>query len=225
METSSARRSSVEAVPGRRSATRVTVSTFGAVAGLAGIEHGIGEVYQGNVSPDGMMIASWPESELFEVLAGEPAMTLVPNLLVTGILAILVSLIFLGWATLFVQHKHGGLVLILLSIVMLLVGGGFGPPILGIILGVVATRIDAPSSWWHARLSIGSRRILGRLWPWCLAAGVIAWLLVMPGTMVFDHFFGVSNPDLVVPVLTFSALGLLLLAVFTGFARDPPGGG
>lgn len=77
-------------------------------------------------------------------MAGEPAMTIVPSILVTGILAILFSLIFLVWATMFVQRKNGGLVLILLSIVMLLVGGGFGPPILGIIIGAAGTRINTP---------------------------------------------------------------------------------
>src|SRR6266498_2748870 len=117
-----------------RNATKVTVATFGALAGLAGLEHGIGETLQGNRAPDGMLIVSWPGSAFFRIVAGEPAMTIVPNMLVTGILAILVSLAFLMWVTMFVQRKHGGLVLILLSLVMLLVGGGFGPPLLGIIL-------------------------------------------------------------------------------------------
>ena len=44
------------------SATRVMVSTFGVIAGLAGIEHGVGEVRQGNVAPDGLTISSWPDS-------------------------------------------------------------------------------------------------------------------------------------------------------------------
>ena len=125
-------------------ATRVTVTTFGTLAGLAGIEHGIGEVLQGNVAPNGVMILSWPEAEAFDLLSGEPAMTIVPNLLVSGILAILVSLVFLMWATMFVQRKNGGLILILLSGIMLLVGGGLGPPIFGLIVGAVATRINAP---------------------------------------------------------------------------------
>lgn len=203
-----------------RSATRTTVSTFGALAGLVGIEHGIGELLQGNVAPDGVMILSWPGSELFGILAGEPAMTIVPNLLVTGTLAILVSLVFLVWATMFVQRKHGGLVLILLSVVLLLVGGGFGPPILGVIVGLAATRINAPLTWWRTHLSAGSRRILANLWPWCLVLGVIAWLLVLPGTILLDQFIGVSNPELIVTVLVFSALGLMLWAIFTGFAHD-----
>lgn len=144
MEAWSARRSSAEAVPAKGYATRVTVSTFGVLAGLAGIEHGVGETLQGNAAPDGVMILSWPESETLGILAGEPAMTIVPNLLVTGVLAVLVSLVFLVWATAFVGRKHGGLALILLSAVMLLVGGGFGPPILGTIVGLAATRMTAP---------------------------------------------------------------------------------
>jgi len=203
-----------------RNATRVTVSTFGALAGLAGIEHGVGEVLQGNVAPDGVIILSWPESELFRILAGEPAMTIVPNLLVTGILAILVSLTFFVWATTFVQRRNGGLALILLSVVMLLVGGGFGPPLLGIIVGVAATRINAPLAWWRAHLTSGSRRLLVNLWSWSFVAGVIAWLLLLPGTILLDFFFGVNNPYLVVPVLTLSAFGLLLLTLFTGIAYD-----
>jgi hypothetical protein len=199
-----------------RSATKATVSTFGAIMGLAGVEHGIGEVLQGNIAPSGIMISSWPGSAFFRIQAGEPAMTIVPNLLVTGILAILVSLIFLAWATLFVQRKNGGLVLILLSIVMLLVGAGFGPPLMGIIIGAVATRINAP---WHARLSVGLRRFLGNSWPWSFIAGLIAWLLLMPGSNLLDYFFGVNDPNLV-PVLFFFALGFLLLTIFTGFAHD-----
>lgn len=206
-----------------RNATRITVSTFGALAGLAGIEHGVGEVLQGNVAPDGVMILSWPGSELFRILAGEAAMTIVPNLLATGILATFVSLVFLVWVILFMQREYGGLVLILLSVVMLLVGGGFGPPILGLIVGTASTRINAPSMWWRTHLSSGSRRFLAKLWPWSFVASVIAWLLLMSGTILLDFFFGVNDLSLVVPILTLcvlSAFGFLLLTVFAGFAHD-----
>lgn len=202
---------------------RITVSTFGALAGLAGLEHGIGEVLQGNTAPERMIILSWPESEWFAILAGEPAMTLVPSLFMTGILAILVSLIFLAWAAMFAQRKHGGLVLILLSGLMLIVGGGFGPPILGVIVGIAATGINAPLMWWRMRLSEGLRRFLAKVWPWSYVAGIIAWLLVMPGTILLDYFFGVSELDFIVPILALtvlSAFGLLLVTVFAAFAYD-----
>ncbi len=172
-----------------RNATRVTVSTFGAVAALAGFEHGIGEVLQGNVTPDGVMILSWPGSAFFRIVGGEPAMTIIPNLLVTGILTILVSLIFLAWATLFVQRKNGGLVMILLSIVLLLVGGGIFPPVLGIIIGGIGTKINAPLTWWRVHLSPGLRHLLGKVWPWSFIACLIAWLSLFPGINILGYFF------------------------------------
>lgn len=200
-------------------ATRITVSAFGALVGLAGIEHGIGEILQGNIAPEEIMILSWPDAAFFRVLAGEPAMTVIPNMLITGILAVLASLFFLVWATLFVQRKHSGLVLILSSIVMLLVGGGIGPPVLGVILGLTATRIHAPFTWWRTHLPAGLRRGLGQLWPWSLSAGLMAWLAMLPGTGILAYFFGVENPPLVY-ALILCMFGLLFLTILAGFARD-----
>ena len=127
-----------------RKTTWVMVLTFGALVGLIGIEHGLGEVLQGSSVPAGIVILSWPGSAFFAILGGEPALTVVPNLLLTGVLAILFSLLYLGWSLLFVQRQHGGLILILLAIAMFLAGGGIFPPVFGVILGVAATRIHAP---------------------------------------------------------------------------------
>jgi hypothetical protein len=60
-----------------------------------GIEHGIGEVLEGYRSTDSVLILSWPNSAFFEIMAGEPAMTIVPNYFVTGLLAIFFSCAFL----------------------------------------------------------------------------------------------------------------------------------
>jgi hypothetical protein len=68
-------------------------------------------------------------------------MTVVPNFFLTGVLAIVFAILVLAWAALFVQRKNGGVVLILLSIILLLVGGGFLPPALGIVAGLIGTRI------------------------------------------------------------------------------------
>jgi hypothetical protein len=46
-----------------RNAMRMTVSTFCVLAGLAGVEHSIGEVLQGNTAPERVIILSWPKSE------------------------------------------------------------------------------------------------------------------------------------------------------------------
>jgi hypothetical protein len=205
------------------SATRVTISVFGVLAGLAGIEHGIGEVVQGNKRPDGILIRSWEGSETFQVLNGEPAMTIVPNLLVTGILAILLSLVFLLWVTVFIERERGGHVLILISGVMLLVGGGFGPPLLGIILGTVAMKIHKPLTWWRTNLTAGSLHRLASLWIWFLVAGVAAWLTLMPGVLVLDLLLSVTNPDALVLIVMVTAFALLGLAIITALASDAYG--
>lgn len=120
--------------------TRLTASILGIFAGLGGgVFHGIGEILQGNVAPDGIYIQAYPA---MQATAGEPAITLVPNFLYTGILAIIMGILVTIWAGAFVGRKNGGWVLILLTIVMLLVGGGIVPVIIGVVGGIIGTRIN-----------------------------------------------------------------------------------
>jgi hypothetical protein len=202
-------------------ATRLTVSAFGVLAAIAGIEHGVGEMLQGNRAPGSLVIESWPDSELFRILGGEPAMTVVPNLLITGMLAIVTSLVFLAWVTLFIEREHGGAMLILISIAMLLVGAGFGPPLLGIILGITATRINAPLDWWRTHLTEPAARLLGDLWPWSLSAGMAAWLLLFPGSLLIGRVIGTgTGAATLVTIIMFTAVGTLFLTILAGLARD-----
>lgn len=200
-------------------ATRLMTSTFGALVGLIGIEHGIGETLQGNVAPDGLIILSWPGSGLFQVLGGEPAITIVPNLLVTGILAILFSLIYLVWAVLFVQRKSGGLILILLSLIMLLVGGGVFPPILGIIIGSVGTRINAPLTWWRGHLSYRAQRLLAKVWPWSFGVYLISSLSMFPGLLLLGYFWGLNDPSFIL-FLLLCMFGSLFSTFVAGIGHD-----
>lgn len=200
------------------SATRIVVSTFGVLVALAGIEHGVGEILQGSVRPEGLAFESWADSEAFEVLSGEPAMTIVPNLLVTGILAVIAAVAVGVWSLGFVERRNGGLVLILLSVLLLLVGGGFGPPLIGVIIGIGATRIGAPSGRRPGRVF----RALGGAWAWILAIGVLGYLSLVPGTVVLSAVWGVDNPGL---VLGFTAVAFagLILALVAARARDREG--
>ena len=124
--------------------SRVAASIIGAIAGFIGAEHGYYEILQRNKTLHGILFdavsgtsfSNLPTSQW----SGCPAMTLIQNFLITGIFAILVSIVVMGWAAFFVQRKNGGLTLILLSILMLLVGGGFIPPLFGVIAGVIGSR-------------------------------------------------------------------------------------
>lgn len=199
-------------------ATRIAVSTFGVLAAIAAFEHGLGEVLQGNTAPNDLFILSWPDAPFFDILAGEPAMTLIPNLLVSGVLTIIMALIFGVWGVRYAQRRHGGLVLFLLSIILLLVGGGFGPPLLGTVLALAATQIRAPLGWWH-RLGAGTRHLLASLWPWAFGVCFLAWLALFPGISLYDYFVGVADPYIMNP-LAAVAFGSLLVTLFLGLARD-----
>jgi hypothetical protein len=197
------------------SATRIVVSMFGAVVAFAGVEHGVGELLQGPVTPPALVIESWPGVEAFAILAGEPAITVIPNLLVSGVLAVTVALAFGIWAVVFIERPHGGLVLGGLSVLLLLVGGGFGPPMIGIILGVTATRIGAASR--RPPGTIG--RALARVWPWVLAAGVLGYLGLVPGVVLLSWGFGLSDSNLVLG-LSVVAFAALLVAPAAARAHD-----
>jgi hypothetical protein len=200
----------------------VTISSFGVVTAIAGLEHGIGEMLQGDKRPDAVVFQSWPDSPAFSILGGEPAMTIVPNLLVTGILAITASVAFLVWVMLFIQRKNGGLVLVALSLVLLLVGGGFGPPVLGFILGSAAQKMTPPPSREPTASQV--RRLLAKLWPWSLGSGVTAWLALLPGSVIVAYVFRLDDTStafaIAVSVLIAAAFGLLLLAIVSSFAYD-----
>ncbi|HET7769913.1 MAG TPA: hypothetical protein VFN74_14145, partial [Chloroflexota bacterium] len=198
-----------------------TVAALGAVMALAGMEHGIGELAQGNVAPPGTFIQSWPDAEAFRVLSGEPAMTVVPNMLATGVLAIVSSACVLVWATAFAHRPGGGVVLILLSLSMLLVGGGIGPPLIGVLLGAAATRIGTPLPWWRARLRDPARRWLAAGWVPLLAADVAAWLSLLLSVAVVGQLFGAGAvPEWLVYGLMAAAFVLLPFALIAAVARD-----
>jgi hypothetical protein len=200
-----------------RKATRITTAVLGLTAGVAGIEHGYFEMLQGNARPGGLMIASMgppcvPEASWNQC---EPALTVIPNLLVTGILAILLGAAVMVWSAFFVQRKRGGLVLVLLSIALLLFGGGIFPPFIGIIAGALGTRINRPLNPAGSRLSGRPLRFLAVLWPWSLALYVL-WVF---GQFAVGHFFNdwlLANGSIIILMV----LGTLLLAVVTTYAHD-----
>jgi hypothetical protein len=200
-----------------RKATRISATVLGLTAGGAGIEHGIFEILQGNARPEGLMIASIGRPCVPELSwnACEPAMTVIPSFLITGILAIILGVLVTAWSAFLIHKERGGLVLILLCIPLLLFGGGIFPPVIGIVAGALATRIHKPLNPEGSRLSSGLQGLLAKLWPWSLALDV-AWVL---GQWVVGHFFNdwlLAIGFLVIVMV----LGTLLLAVVTAYARD-----
>ena len=110
---------------------------------------------------------------------------------------------------------RGGLVLIGLSLLLLLVGGGFGPPLIGVIAGVAATRMGREG---HRRPG-PVRTVLARVWPWLLGAGLVGYLSLVPGIVLVSRFTGFDDP-LVVAGLTVLSFTGLILALVAARAHD-----
>lgn len=122
----------------RGSVTIAVASILGIFAGIGGASHGPGEILQGNIAPDGIIIEAWPALTL---LAGEPAMTLIPSFSISGILTVTTGVAVTILAATRIQSKNGALILILLSTMMLFVGGGLIPPAFGVVGGVIGLQI------------------------------------------------------------------------------------
>jgi hypothetical protein len=197
-----------------RKATRTVAAWLGAVAGIAGIEHGYFEILQGNVRPEGMVIASiGPPCVPDEVWnACEPAMTIIPNFLISGIISGVIGLLVLIWSIAFIQRKRGGFVLILLSLALLLFGGGFFPPLIGIVAGIAGLRINKPL---RQKRPGSFLRFASRFWPWPL----VIFLMWVSGQWVVGYFFN----DFLQQIMIYGVLlilAMLPLSVYSGYAFD-----
>jgi len=192
--------------------------TLGILAGIMGIEHGIGEVLEGYRPTDSVFILSWPNSAFFEIMAGEPAMTLIPNYFITGLLAIFFSGAFLTVLVKPGLDRKAIIILVALLILMLLTGAGFGPPILGIIAVLIVLKRNSPLNLWR-KLPSKLHTVLSRLWPWSFGLCLLGWLMLFPGAALIAFFTGIDNALLmVIPILI--AFAFIPITLFLGFSRD-----
>ncbi len=206
---------------GRRSAVAVTAAVYGIYAGFLGLEHGFFETLQGNTAPEHLKIYAVNPWQLPFPFGHEPAMTLIPNFLATGIAAMLAGLALIAWSTRFLHGRRGGWVLLLLSVILLLVGGGFGPISLLIVACVAASRIGRTPRKAHSLRAPILRRALARTWPWWLVAS----LLWVPAELVAgqilhlqnDHRQSLSNLNL---LLSYPMLALFVLSLVAALAKE-----
>ena len=192
--------------------------TLGVLAGIMGIEHGIGEVLEGYRPTDSVFILSWPDTPFFEIMSGEPAMTIIPNYLVTGLLAIFFSCVFLVVLLKPSPDRKAIIVLFTLLIFMLLAGGGFGPPILGMIVVLIALKRNSPLKIW-SKLPSKVHSVLSMLWPWSFGLCLIGWLMLFPGAALIVFFTGMDSALLmIIPIII--AFGFIPITLLLGFSRD-----
>ena len=131
----------------RRTVPLAVFAILGIIAAGLGGYHGYGEIRQGNATPQGYFINAFggadcpPEEDAMCF----PAMTvlLFTNFMTIGILTVIIAIITVISVIIVLMRRDRGVGLFASSIALLLVGGGFFAPIIGIvgaIVGFIATR-------------------------------------------------------------------------------------
>jgi hypothetical protein len=146
------------------SAIKVTTICLAILGGIISLVHGIFEILQGNVAPDGIRIEAIGLAQRFWEHGGEPALTIIPNFLITGILATAISILVIFWAIFFIDKKQGTIGLIILTILMLLFGGGFASPTFMILAIFASSRINKPLTFWEKYFPYKLRYFLSKFW-------------------------------------------------------------
>ena len=203
-------------------ATRTIVATFGVLLGLGGMDHGFFEVLQGNASTPGLFVHSIGAANRMWLYGTEDAFTLIPNFLITGLLAMTISLLIVVWSLGFVHKPNGSLVFLLLCVLLFLVGGGVAQVVFFMLAWAVATQINQPLTWWRQVLPEKARRTLAPLWPGTLAIGTLLFLCALE-IAIAGFVPGVPDPELKQYIcwsLLVVALGAFLLTIVAGFAHD-----
>ncbi|MEW5868574.1 MAG: hypothetical protein AB1894_04810 [Chloroflexota bacterium] len=208
-------------------ATRVIASTVGVLCGISGLEHGFFETLQGSAVPSELLISAIGPAQRFWPGGAETALTIVPNFFVTGLLAMLASLLVIVWSAAFIQREYGSLVFFLLSVFQFLVGGGFAQIFLVLLNTAAATQINAPWKGWRVLLPGFLRRGLARLWVGLLVVFALAFLSAMYAA-VFGTFplvgslfdLRIENMTDTLYSLGYGLLALLPLTVLADLAQD-----
>lgn len=151
-----------------------TALALGLYAGLLGIVHGLFALAQGQRAPGSLMITAigppcQPETVWHACL---PALTIVPNFFVTGMLAVIVGALILLWAMTLGRQRKGGVVMLILALALLLVGGGFVPAFVGLVASTAVSRF----SLILIRLPATLLYAVAKLWPWPLMV-FVGWAL------------------------------------------------
>jgi hypothetical protein len=204
-------------------ATRVVASALGIFVGLAGIDHGIFEILQGNLATNSVMIAAIGSAQRFWQYGDEPALTIIPNFLATGILAVIFGILLTIWSIKFIGKKYGAEILFLLGVTLFLFGGGFAPIFMTLIASLTATRINKPLNFWRAALPSFVRSVLGKIWLGTLLAFTLIFI-VSVSIAIFGwpltSFYDADTTLNILNLLSYIMLGFMLLSPITGFARD-----
>jgi len=204
----------------KNKATHRGVSVIGAIGGFVSIEHGIFEVLHGNVPIEGIQFEAIAPALRFEGGVGEMALSLIPNFLITGIVAILIGIFLIIWSVFFSDKKYGALGLFCLAILSLLFGGGVAYFNIALLNSLVATRINKPLDWWKKHIPERIRKTLAKKWKVLLFLFGALFIVTLGIAILGLSFIGIKDVNTIALSLGLFSIVLYLVSVIACFSSD-----
>ena len=146
-------------------------------------------------------------------------MTLIPNFLISGILTILVSIGIIIRVIFFLNTRMSGLILVLLSGLLLIVGGGFGPPLIGFIIGFAGMKINSDFSMLRTLRTTGMVKFIARIWKFSTPFGIFCYLFLIPGSVILWGAFGFYSPVLLTVAIVLAFL-MIFVSIISAYVYD-----
>jgi len=203
-------------------ATRLITSILGVALAVGAFHHGFFEFLQGNTATDGILIQAIGEQHRYWIHGTEEAITIIPNFLFTGLLAMAISVFAAVWSVKYINTKRGSSVFLSTFIVLTLVGGGLAHIVFFLPVWAYSTRKDRSLDFWNKLFPKNIRRVLGQIWPFSAALVVISFVIALE-ISIFGYVPGVDNPELILAIC-WGLLGLAWVLIqasyLSGFAYD-----
>jgi hypothetical protein len=168
-----------------------------------------------------MIDAIGPAQKLWE--DDEAAVTIVPTFMVTGI-AVIVGIVLTVWSAVFLRRRYGAAILMPLSVVLWLVGGGYAPPLFyGHPASLIASRMGNPLRLWRKPLPGSVRRVLSRIWLGILTLFVACFVLSVALIILGWPLPAFLDSETVLNAVTqfaFPYLFLIFVSIVSSFPHD-----
>jgi hypothetical protein len=120
--------------------SKVATIIIGGYAVYIAALHGYNEILNKNIAPSGILfdaISGNSLSAYFQGWPGWPAISIIPNFFITGIIVFVFATIMLLWLLLRFKNKNWEQVLVILAILLCLFGGGIIWLLLLIVAGTI----------------------------------------------------------------------------------------
>ena len=167
---------------------------IGVMMGLcSSINHGIFEILQGNLQTSGILIQAIGPNQRFWVDGTEEAFAIIPNYLISGILAVCTGIAIVIWSLFYLDSKHGTKVFLGLFIFSFLNGGGIGQFAFFVPAWAFGRLMHSSLSWWKEHLPENSWGLLSKLWQPLLFVASISFLIGLE-IAIFGYFPGITKP-------------------------------